>query len=62
MGNCLVVDEAVLNSQRLQKEMERDQKAKSHIVKLLLLGTGKHKNYLIFRIQYCYSSSNHAPF
>jgi len=41
MGNCLVVDEAVLNSQRLQKEMERDQKAKSHIVKLLLLGTGE---------------------
>jgi len=41
MGNCITMDEETLRSQQISKEMKKDFKEKSKVVKLLLLGTGE---------------------
>lgn len=42
MGACFTVDEAAVRSRHIDRQNKKDFNAQKRIVKLLLLGTGKH--------------------
>ena len=44
------MDEETLRSQQISKEMKKDFKEKSKVVKLLLLGTGAVKGYFLLHL------------
>ena len=48
MGACLAVDEAAVRSRQLDRQNKKDFNAEKRIIKLLLLGTGKHILPVVF--------------
>ena len=55
MGACLTVDEAAVRSRQIDRQHKKDFNAERRIVKLLLLGTGKHSS--VSGMIYCWALS-----